>query len=119
MKNKTNGNDGESQFDAAMDATFEPHKIDYKNSDAEAFDLTADAEKDRGITYEPNGTTGSGYSEAERRVQDGINSPDEKNGSKYLVDKYNINDKAYSDSSLKDFTKTTSAFHHNDEDNPE
>lgn len=61
-------------------------------------------------------TTGSGYSEAERNAQDGTNAD---NGSRYLVDKYNINDQAYSDSSLDDFVKTTSGFRHADDVNPD
>ena len=36
-------------------------------------------------------------------------------GSKALIEKYNINDQAHSDSSAKDFIKTTSEFHHADE----
>ncbi len=65
-------------------------------------------------TFESNSTTGSGFSQAERNVQDGTNS-DVNNGSETLVEKYNINDKAYSDSSKKDFVETTSNFHHADE----
>ncbi|WP_296149927.1 hypothetical protein [uncultured Flavobacterium sp.] len=34
------------------------------------------------------------------------------NGSQELVDKYNINDKAYSDSSKDDFVETVSKFRH-------
>lgn len=41
------------------------------------------------------------------------------NGSQFLVDKYSINDQAYSDSSLKDFVKTTSGFRHADDVNPD
>ena len=33
-------------------------------------------------------------------------------GSRAIIDKYLINDKAYSDSSKKNFIKTTSSFHH-------
>ena len=69
-------------------------------------------------TFESNSTTGSGLSQAERNVQDGTNS-DIDNGSEALVEKYNINDKAYSDSSKKDFVETTSNFHHADEDDQE
>ena len=36
-------------------------------------------------------------------------------GSKELIERYNINDQAYSDSSAKDFVKTVSGFHHADE----
>jgi hypothetical protein len=36
-------------------------------------------------------------------------------GSEELIDKYNINDQAHSDSSAKDFVKTVSEFHHADE----
>jgi len=41
----------------------------------------------------------------------------EGKGSKELVQKYNINDKAHSDSSKKDFVKTTSNFKHADAEN--
>lgn len=70
--------------------------------------------------FERDSTTGSGYGEAEREVNDGTNSqnpanPDKKNnGSQELVERYNINDKAYSDSSKHDFVKTVSKFHHAD-----
>jgi len=40
----------------------------------------------------------------------------EGKGSKELVEKYNINDKAHSDSSKDDFVKTVSNFKHNSED---
>lgn len=75
--------------------------------------------KDKSIP--DNTTTGSGYDEAQREKLDGTNSQNpanpskEDNGSQELVDKYNINDKAYSDSSKEDFVKTTSNFHHADE----
>ena len=35
-------------------------------------------------------------------------------GSEALIEKYNINDQAHSDSSAKDFVKTVSGFHHAD-----
>lgn len=38
------------------------------------------------------------------------------NGSKELIDKYNINDQAYSDSSKDDFVKTVSNFKHANEE---
>ena len=34
------------------------------------------------------------------------------NGSEFLINKYNINDQAHSNSSLDDFVPTISAFHH-------
>lgn len=37
-------------------------------------------------------------------------------GSRELIEKYNINDQAYSDSSKKDFVETVSNFHHADEE---
>jgi len=41
---------------------------------------------------------------------------DKKNkGSKALIEKYNINDQAHSDSSKDDFVETTSKFRHADE----
>lgn len=57
--------------------------------------------------------------EKERVIRNGI-SPDyplEKKGkgSKELVDKYDINDQAHSNSSKKDFVKTTSNFKHSDD----
>ncbi len=63
-------------------------------------------------------TTGSGYSEAERKVQDGHVSDNDEvvhRGSRELIDKYNINDQAHSDSSKDDFIPTVSNFHHADE----
>lgn len=52
-------------------------------------------------------TTGEGYSEIERSAK---HEPD--HGRQFLIDKYNINDQAHSDSSLDDFVKTTSSFKH-------
>lgn len=61
-------------------------------------------------------TTGSGYSEAERDTKDATNTdyptdPQHK-GSRELIDKYNINDQAHSDSSKDDFVKTISNNNH-------
>lgn len=39
-------------------------------------------------------------------------------GSEALIEKYNINDQAHSDSSTADFVKTVSEFHHADEPQP-
>ena len=39
----------------------------------------------------------------------------EHRGSEELINKYNINDQAHSDSSIDDFIKTVSEFHHSDE----
>ncbi|OYU80858.1 MAG: hypothetical protein CFE23_07800 [Flavobacterium sp. BFFFF1] len=70
--------------------------------------------------YTPDSTTGSGYSEAEREVNDATlqrNPADPQhadNGRIALVNKYNINDKAHSDSSEEDFVKTISNHHHAD-----
>jgi len=36
-------------------------------------------------------------------------------GSEELIEKYNINDQAHSDSSAADFVRTVSEFHHADE----
>ena len=63
-------------------------------------------------------TTGSGYSEAERTAKDATNTdhpndPQHK-GSRELIDKYNINDQAHSDSSKDDFVKTISNYNHAD-----
>lgn len=41
-----------------------------------------------------------------------IFSVGEGHGSEILVQRYNINDKAHSDSSFEDFIPTTSSFHH-------
>ena len=41
-----------------------------------------------------------------------ILSVGEGHGSEILVQRYNINDKAHSDSSFEDFIPTTSSFHH-------
>ncbi len=70
--------------------------------------------------YTPDSTTGSGYSEAERDVHDNtisrnpVDPQHADNGRIALVNKYNINDKAHSDSSAADFVKTVSKFHHAD-----
>lgn len=63
-------------------------------------------------------TTGSGYSEAERASKDATNTDYpadvQHKGSKELIDKYNINDQAHSNSSKEDFIKTVSNFNHAD-----
>lgn len=63
-------------------------------------------------------TTGSGYTEAERITKDGTNSDYPKDlehkGSRELIDKYNINDQAHSNSSKDDFVKTISNYNHAD-----
>ena len=63
-------------------------------------------------------TTGSGYDEAERATKDATNTeyPDDPQhkGSRELIDKYNINDQAHSDSSKDDFVKTVSNATHAD-----
>lgn len=63
-------------------------------------------------------TTGSGYSEAERISKDATNSDYPKDlehkGSRELIDKYNINDQAHSNSSKDDFVKTISNSTHAD-----
>lgn len=63
-------------------------------------------------------TTGSGYSEAERVSKDSTNSDYpadlEHKGSRELIDQYNINDQAHSNSSKKDFVKTVSNNNHAD-----
>ncbi|AWA29837.1 hypothetical protein HYN48_06960 [Flavobacterium magnum] len=72
--------------------------------------------------YTPDSTTGSGFSEAERNVHEHtlsrnpVDPQHEDNGRIELVNKYNINDKAHSDSSAADFVKTVSKFHHADPD---
>ena len=63
-------------------------------------------------------TTGSGYSEAERTSKDATNTdhpndPQHK-GSRELIDKYNINDQAHSNSSVEDFVQTISKSRHID-----
>lgn len=61
-------------------------------------------------------TTGNGFSEAERASQDQHTGqePAEYEGSRDLIDGYNINDQAHSQSSKADFIRTISNFHHND-----
>ncbi|HEY0091321.1 MAG TPA: hypothetical protein VGB43_02450 [Flavobacterium sp.] len=69
-----------------------------------------------------NETTGSGLSQAERRNQDGTNSSIiDHSGAGDLVDSFNINDKAHSDSSIDDFIPTKSNYHHAEkpDDGPE
>ncbi|WP_026704096.1 hypothetical protein [Flavobacterium soli] len=63
-------------------------------------------------------TTGSSYTEAERDTKDAINTDypadAQHRGSRELIDKYNINDQAHSDSSKDDFVKTISNNNHAD-----
>lgn len=70
-------------------------------------------------SYKEDATIGAGYSEAERDLHSDTDSrkpaEPEDNGSQELVERYNINDKAYSDSSKDDFVKTVSKFHHADQ----
>ena len=91
-----------------------PKRMNTDNSGNKSFEKSPE-------DYPRNSTTGSGYSESERDNNDSTNSqnpanPYADNGSQELVDKYNINDKAYSDSSKKDFVETVSKFHHADEE---
>lgn len=63
-------------------------------------------------------TKGSGYTEADRASKEATDTnhpadPQHK-GSRELIDKYNINDQAHSDSSKDDFVKTISNYHHAD-----
>ena len=84
----------------------EPHAMQSDNSGNTDF-AKADG-------FRPDETAGSGYSEQERNHEDGSNEfrDSRDNGSKLLTDSYNIDDKAHSDSSIDDFVKTTSNFHH-------
>lgn len=85
-------------------------KKDYTPSDDAPF-----GKSDQGLA--PDFTTGSGYSEAERQAEDAVNTdyPEEKHkGSRELIDRYNINDQAHSDSSKDDFVKTISNSTHAD-----
>ena len=50
---------------------------------------------------------------------DNNNDKPKHRGSEALIEKYNINDQAHSDSSKDDFVKTVSEFHHADETAPE
>lgn len=63
-------------------------------------------------------TTGSGYTEADRSSKESTNTDYpadlQHKGSRELIDKYNINDQAHSDSSKDDFIKTISNYHHAD-----
>ncbi|MDR6966415.1 hypothetical protein J2X31_000408 [Flavobacterium arsenatis] len=59
-------------------------------------------------------TTGSGYNEAERASKDATNMDLQHKGSRELIDKYNINDQAHSDSSKDNFVKTISNNNHAD-----
>ena len=52
-----------------------------------------------------------------KKIQIINNLQQDDNGSQKLVDEYNINDKAHSDSSEEDFIKTTSNFKHATEHN--
>ena len=50
-------------------------------------------------------------------INEMILSVGEGHGSEILVQRYNINDKAHSDSSFEDFIPTTSSFHHAEDRN--
>lgn len=50
------------------------------------------------------------------KAQKDIPQPGNHDGSKELIEKYNINDQAFSNSSKKDFIKTVSNFKHSDEE---
>ena len=91
---------------------------EYGNANAAPADPGNEAFSKAG--YDSNATTGSGLSEFERNIQDGTNEQNPVHrGSEELINRYNINDQAHSDSSLDDFVKTTSAFRHaDDEDIP-
>ena len=61
-------------------------------------------------------TTGSGYTEADRAAKDSTNAehPDDtqNKGSRQLIDQYDINDQAHSNSSVDDFVQTISKSRH-------
>jgi len=67
----------------------------------------------RAATNESQKTPGNASFEHES------NDPNNHNGSQELAEKYNINDKAHTDSSAKDFVKTVSNFNHANNDNSE
>lgn len=56
----------------------------------------------------------SGYGMA--KASPDIPQPGNHEGSEELIKKYNVNDQAHSNSSKEEFIKTTSNFHHSDED---
>ncbi len=120
MENPRKEDSSEDRFDKGKTlAEYGNHskKMDSDNSDNGSFQQ----EK----AFASDSTTGSGFSEGERRLQDGTNSDLGEDiagdSAEQLVDSYNINDKAHSDSSIDDFVKTTSNYHHaeNPEDSPE
>ena len=112
-------NNSEDQDKTAAEYGNSPERMNSDNSGNKSFEQSPEGKPEE--QYDRASTTGSGYSEEEREVNDSTNSqnpanPDsEDNGSQELVEKYNINDKAYADSSKDDFVKTVSKFHHADE----
>lgn len=74
------------------------------------------AEYDENGTFNPNHTQAaqneSVKTPGNESFEHSKNDPNTHRGSEKLVEKYNIGDKAFTDSSEKDFVKTVSNFNH-------
>ena len=64
-------------------------------------------------TYNPKTIPGHDVGYEMAKSQKDIPQPGTHDGSEELIEKYNINDQAHSNSSKDDFLKTTSNFNHN------
>lgn len=71
--------------------------------------------KDIKATDNPKSIPGEDVGYEMAKSQKDIPQPGNHKGSKELIEKYNVNDQAHSNSSKEDFIKTTSNFHHKDE----
>lgn len=72
--------------------------------------------KDIKATDNPKSIPGEDVGYEMAKSQKDIPQPGNHKGSEELIQKYNINDQAHSNSSKEEFIKTTSNFHHADED---
>jgi hypothetical protein len=71
--------------------------------------------KDIEATNNPKSIPGEDVGYEMAKSQKDIPQPGNHDGSEELIKKYNINDQAHSNSSEREFIKTTSNFHHKDE----
>lgn len=71
--------------------------------------------KDIKATNNPKSIPGEDVGYEMAKPQKDIPQPGNHEGSEKLIEKYNINDQAHSNSSEKDFIKTTSNFKHSDD----
>lgn len=72
--------------------------------------------KDIKATNNPKTVPGEDVGYEMAKAQKDIPQPGNHEGSEDLIKKYNINDQAHSNSSKEEFIKTTSNFHHKNEE---